>query len=263
MPDTWGQGEPYEQLMGRWSRLLAPRFCEWVRIPRGATVLDVGCGTGALSAVLIELGAREVVGVDPSPGYVKYAEAAVGGASKNARFEVGDATKLRFADGTFDVVLSSLVLNFVQDPGRAAAEMHRVARRGGAVAACVWDYAGCMELLHHFWDGATLLDPKAGRLDEGGRFPICNPRALTELFRGADLVGVATTGILVPMVFRDFEGYWRPFLGGQGPSGAYAMSLTETEREKLRGLLQARLPTGRDGSIPLTARAWAVRGTPK
>ena len=131
---------------------------------------------------------------------------------------------------------------------------------GGTIAAYVWDYAGKMELMRHFWDEAAALDPQAAALDEGRRFPLCTPEALCTLFAAAGLGAVEAAPIEIETAFRDFDDYWQPFLGGQGPAPAYAMALDEAARNRLRDRLRARLPVRNDGSIALTARAWAVRG---
>ncbi len=167
--------------------------------------------------------------------------------------------KLRFPDGTFDAVVSSLVLNFVPDPAAAVGEMRRVVRKAGIVAACVWDYAEGMQMLRHFWDAAVGLGlPGARNSDEGVRFPVCRREPLADAFR---TVGPTpeTGHIDVPMLFRDFDDYWRPFLSGIGPAGGFAMRLSEEQRTQLRGSLRSRLPTNADGSIHLVSRAWTVR----
>jgi hypothetical protein len=140
------------------------------------------------------------------------------------------------------------------------AEMRRAVRKGGAVAVYVWDYAGKMQLMRHFWNAASALDPAARDFDEGRRFPVCNPAALTQLFQGAGLREVTTRPIDVSTDFKDFDEYWTPFLGAQGPAPGYAMSLSEERRAKLRERIYNSLPFALDGSIPLVARAWAVRG---
>lgn len=178
-----------------------------------------------------------------------------------ARFETGDARALPVETGAFDAVVSGLVLNFVPQPERAAGEMARAARPGATVAAYVWDYAGRMELMRHFWDAAVALDPAALELDEGRRFPMAKPAPLAALFEGGGLSDVVTRAIDVPTVFRDFDDYWTPFLGGQAPAPGYCMSLPEERRVALREEIRRRLPIERDGSIRLVARAWAVRGT--
>jgi SAM-dependent methyltransferase len=158
-------------------------------------------------------------------------------------------------------VVSGLVLKFLPSPERAVAEMVRVTRPGGVVAAYVWDYAGRMGLIRHFWDGAVALDPGARERDEGRRFPLCDPDRLDALFRTAGLGLVASRAIDVPTAFRDFDDYWQPFLGGQGPAPGYAMGLDEGRRAAPRDHIRSRLPISPDGSIHLVARAWAVRGT--
>ncbi len=223
----------------------------------GKAWLDVGCGTGALSQRIVEAAApAAVTGIDSSEGFVAHASAHVAG----AQFRVGDAQALPVSDREFDAVVSGLVLNFVPDQPRAVAEMRRAARPGGTVAVYVWDYAGEMQLIRRFWDAAIALDPAARDLDEAVRFPLCRPDPLRALFEGADLRDVGTKAIDVPTVFADFDDYWSPFLGGQGPAPGYCMKLPEAGRDALRERLRASLPVARDGRIPLMARAWAVQG---
>jgi SAM-dependent methyltransferase len=168
--------------------------------------------------------------------------------------------RLPFAAAEFDRVVAGLVLNFLPDPVRAVAEMARVVRPGGVVAVYVWDYVEGMELMRRFWDAAAALDPQAAELDEGRRFPLCRPEALHRLFAQAGLAGIGTRAIEVPTRFREFDDYWTPFLGGQGPAPAYCVALADEVRTALRERLRASLPIRGDGSIQLTARAWAVRG---
>ena len=257
--DVWASGDAYEPYVGRWSRLVGREFVAWLRLPAGLRWLDVGCGTGALSQTILERAApREVVGVDPSEGYVAHARTHL--SNPRGSFRVGDAQALPFPDATFDTVVCGLVLNFVPDKQRALGEMRRVVKRGGTVAAYVWDYAGGMQLMRHFWDAAVALDPAARELDEGRRFPICKPGPLAELFRRSGVGEVETRAVDVPTVFRDFDDYWTPFLGGQAPAPGYCMSLSEERRATLRELIRAALPRAADGGISLVARAWAVRG---
>jgi SAM-dependent methyltransferase len=256
---TWASGAAYEPYVGRWSRLVAREFLPWLAVPPESRWLDVGCGTGALSAaILAHALPATVTGIDTSEGYVAYARGQV--SDGRARFEQGDAQALPFGDGSFEATVSGLALNFLPEPGRGLAEMARVTRPGGVVAVYVWDYAGEMQLMRHFWNAATALDPAALELDEGRRYPICRPDALDRLFTRAGMEDVAVRPVDVPTLFRDFDDYWSPFLGGQGPAPAYAMSLTEERREALRERVRADLPVFGDGSIPLTARAWAARG---
>lgn len=257
--DPWLIGGPYERYMGRWSRQLAPRFLSWLNVPAGRRWLDVGCGTGALcEAILDHCSPSAVAGVEPSEGFLQTAKERLG---TRATFHSGGAAALPLADGSVDVVVSGLVLNFVPDPRAALVEMARVTAHGGTIGAYVWDYAAGMELIRIFWDAAIELDPAASGLDEGLRFPICRSAALTELFAGAGLEAVEAAPIDIPTRFVDFDDYWQPFLGGQGPAPGYAMSLDERARGLLRDRLRERLPTEADGSITLTARAWAAGGT--
>ena len=257
--DVWAAGDLYEPYVGRWSRVVARAFLDWLAVPDDRDWLDVGCGTGALTQSILEhAGPRSVKGVDPSPAFIEYAKARAGGG--RASFEVGDAQSLPFATASFDAAVSGLVLNFVPQPARAIAEMTRVVRAGGVVAAYVWDYAGKMELMRYFWDAAAALDPAAVELDEGRRFPICQPEPLAERFTQAGLRDVDARAIDVPTDFRGFDDYWSPFLGGQGPAPGYAMSLSETRRAALRDRIRSKLPMMPDGTIHLNARAWSVRG---
>lgn len=257
--DTWERGDPYEQYVGRWSRRVAPRFLAWLRIPAGRRWLDVGCGTGALSAAILDHGApASLTAIEPSAGFLETAGRRLAG---RAVLHQASATQIPLADASVDVVVSGLVLNFIPDPPAALAEMARVTGRGGTIAAYVWDYAGGMELMRFFWDAALALDAAAAKLDEGARFPVCRPEALAQLFADAGLHGTEVTAIDVPTPFTSFDDYWRPFLGGQGPAPAYAMSLDEGARARLRDRVRERVPAAADGSIVLTARAWAVRAT--
>jgi SAM-dependent methyltransferase len=256
--DTWEKGGLYERFVGRWSRRVAPPFLAWLNIPTGRRWLDVGCGTGALSAAIVDRCApASIVGVDPADGFLATAKGHLGG---RVTFRRGDATAIPLVDASVDVVVSGLVLNFVPDLNAALHEMARVTAVGGTVAAYVWDYADKMELLRYFWDAAAGLDGRAAELDEAARFPVCRRDALAELFRNAGLGDVAVTALDVPTPFANFDDYWQPFLGGQGPAPTYAMSLPEATRRQLRDRLRARLPAGADGSISLIARVWAVRG---
>ncbi len=257
--DRWERGSPYEQYIGRWSRRIAPRFLTWLDLPVGRRWLDVGSGTGALSAAILDHCApSSVVGVEPSEGFRALAVQNLGG---KASFVAGDASALPLDRGACDVVVSGLVLNFVPAVPAALAEMRRVTANGGTIAAYVWDYADGMEIIRYFWDVAASLDSGAARLHEGTRFPVCTPSALRAAFEHAGLAEVETAPLDVVATFAHFDDYWRPFLGGQGPAPAYAMSLPDEQRAALRAKLKSALPQAADGAIALRARAWAVRGT--
>ena len=257
MPDVWASGDEYEPYVGRWSRLVAAEFLNWLAVPLGCRWLDFGCGTGALTAaILASRNPAEVVGVDPSPGYVSWAAGHL--ADTHSRFVVGDASQL--PEGPYNAVVSGLVLNFVPEATETVRSMCSVVGDEGVVAAYVWDYAGRMDLMRYFWDAAIALNPAAAELDEGVRFPMCQPDRLEELWREAGLDRVSSRPIDVPTVFEDFADYWEPFLGGQAPAPGYCMSLDEARRADLREYLRRRLPVAADGSIRLIARAWAVKG---
>jgi SAM-dependent methyltransferase len=255
----WAVGDAYEAYVGRWSRPVAHTFLRWLDVPAGRRWLDVGCGTGALTeAVLAEATPGLVVGVDPAEGFLADARARI--VDPRVSFHTADARSLPLPDRYFDVVVSGLALNFVPDEREAVAEFLRVSTVDGVVAGYVWDYADGMAMMRYFWDAAAALDSDAAALDEGRRFPVCRPEPLRELWAEAGLDGVEVRSIDVDTVFADFDDYWTPFLGGQGPAPAYTMSLPADHRDVLRDLLRARIPTDPDGTIRLTARAWAVRG---
>jgi SAM-dependent methyltransferase len=258
--DVFAVGAAYEPYVGRWSRRVAPEFLAWLNVPAQCRWLDVGCGTGALSQTILETSSPQaVIGVDRSDGFVQFACEQV--SDPRVNFKVGDAQALPEPDATYDAIVSGLVLNFVPEPPRMVAEMARVAKPGGTVALYVWDYADKMQFMRYFWDAAATLDPAAQELDEGSRFPLCQPQPLTELFKAAGLRDVEVIPIDIPTDFANFDDYWTPFLGGQGSAPGYNMSLSEDQRGALREQLRATLPIEADGSIHLIARAWAVRGT--
>jgi SAM-dependent methyltransferase len=259
LKDEWSLGDPYDTYIGRWSRLVAKRFLAWLALPSAQRWLDLGCGTGALTQMIVEEGApASVVGVDPSEGFIVSAHSRVKDA--RARFQTGSAHAIPLNDAAVDAAVCGLVLNFTHDPAKAVAEMKRVVRPGGTVAAYVWDYAGDMQMIRLFWDAATALDPGAHALDEGRRFPICSSAALLKLWNESGLDQAVCCNLDVSTTFRNFEDYWSPFLGGQGPAPTYCAALTEQARAKLRGRLQAMVPVTPDGTIHLVARALAVRG---
>jgi SAM-dependent methyltransferase len=228
-----------------------------LKIPAQRRWLDVGCGTGALSAAILDNCLPvSVVGVEPSEGFIAKAKDQLGARVLLRR---GSAGEIPLEDRSVDVTVSGFVLNFVPDALAAVREMARVTTAGGMIAAYVWDYAGRMEIMRYFWDAAVELDPDAAKLDEGARFPLCRPEPLTELFASAGLDGTEVTAIDIATSFATFDDYWQPFLGGQGPAPAYVMALDETARVRLRDRLRDRIPRQADGSISLSARAWAVR----
>ena len=203
---------------------------------------------------------QSLVALDPSADYVTDTRARLGSDSRLSVVVAG-AEHLPVPAGSVDMIVSGLVLNFVPDPIAAVREMRRVLSPGGTAVAYVWDYSDGMQMLRHFWDAAVAEDPAAAQFDEGVRFPLCHPKALTECFTDAGMHDVAVTSVEVPTVFRDFDDYWTPFLGGQGPAGVYCRSLSEAAVERLRDRLLATVPVQADGSLRLSARAWVVCGS--
>ena len=257
--DRWQDGAAYEGFIGRWSRSVAAGFVPWLGLGTGLEWLDVGCGTGVLTRVVLRLAApSRVTGIDPSGPFLEAARDATD--DPRATFVEGAGGALPLSSGSVDAVVSGLVLNFIPEPEAAIADMRRVARPGGTIAAYVWDYAREMQLLRRFWDAAVALDPGAAAVAEGQRFPIARPEALEAAFVDAGLRSVEVTGITVPTVFADFDDYWRPLTSNTGPAPAYAASLPAAARAALRDRLDRTLPRAPDGTIPLRARAWAVRG---
>ena len=256
----WEAGSSYEDFMGRWSRRLAPAFITWLRMPGGVHWLDVGCGTGALAdAVCSHADPASVVGCDPAAPLIEFARAQ--SRDRRQSFVVAGAGNLPARPGGYGSVTSLLALNFLPSPEAAVHEMRSVAATGCTVSASVWDYRDGMLFLRHFWDAAASLDPAASALDEGRRFPLCRPDALTTLFTGSGLRDVSCEPVEIDTAFAGFDDYWRPFLGGTGPAPSYVASLDTARRAILERTLEETLPQGPDGTIALTARAWAVRGT--
>ena len=257
--DAWQAGDSYDLYMGRWSRQIAPRFIEWLDAADGSDWLEVGCGTGALSAaILARCNPKSLISIDPSEDFVTRARANV--PDGRAEFYVGDAQSLAAATASRDVIVSALVLNFVPDKEKALTEMKRVARAGATVGFYVWDYpGGGVEFLHVFWKSAMALDPNALDLTEDRRFLFCTPDGLADLAKRAGLGSVDCTAIEMPTVFKDFEDYWHPFTLGAGPAPGYCMSLDPQPRQRLKEKLHDSLPRREDGSIPLKTRAWAVK----
>lgn len=258
--DGWAAGSAYEDFMGRWSRQLALEFVSWLGLPPGVHWLDVGCGTGALTnAICSHADPASVLGCDPAAPFIEYARRRSGDA--RASFVIAGVGDLpRRADG-YGSTASLLALNFLPDSGAAIDEMRSRTAARGTVSACVWDYAGRMDLLRCFWDAAAAVDPAARELDEGERFPVCRPDALADLFRKGGLGEVRCGPIEIPTPFAGFDDYWRSFLGGTGPAPSYVATLDDERRTAMARKLEEALRRRPGGTIALTARAWAVRGT--
>lgn len=257
--DRWAVAAAYEAYMGRWSRPLARAFVGWLDAEAHGHWLDVGCGTGALTAAICELGRpASVVACDPSGPFVEAARTTL--PDKRVMFELAPGDYLPEREGGFDIVVSGLVLNFVADPERTLAQMRQRLSPRGFIAAYVWDYSEGLQFLRCFWQEAVALDPGAASLDERRRFPICNGEALPALFRAAGLSKVESTRLDSITSFASFDDYWEPFLGRTGPAPSYMASLGPERREQLKERLRKRLSPGADGRILLSASAWALRG---
>jgi SAM-dependent methyltransferase len=249
----------YDFLMGRWSALLARELIRFIELEEVGSVLDVGCGTGSLTAaILATTRATAVVGVDTSRAFIEEARRRV--RDPRVRFEIGDAQRLPFPGASFDAAASMLVFNFIPHAALATIEMRRVTRADGVVAACVWDYGGGMTMLRWFWDAAVALDPSVAALHER-HMPLCRPGELLLLWRASGLQGVREGAIDIQMHFSSFDDYWKPFLEGIGPAGRYAMSLPRAARQALESKLRADYwGDAPSKGLMLPARAWAVAG---
>jgi ubiquinone/menaquinone biosynthesis C-methylase UbiE len=244
-------GNAYDRFMGRYSRELAPVFADFAGIAPGLTVLDVGCGSGVLTEELARrVGAENVAGVDPSP-LLEACAARVPGADLRA----GAAERLPWPDDGFDAAIAQLVVRFMDDPPAGVAEMARVVRPGGVVAACSWDFADGMQMLRVFWQAARAASPEVA----GETVSFGSREDLDELFRASGLGEVETMALDVATDYQDFDELWGTFLLGVGPSGQYAAGLEPDAREAVREDFRQRLgvPAGR---FTLSARSWAVRG---
>ena len=243
--------EAYDRFMGRYSVLLSPQLADLAGVFGGHRVLDVGCGPGALTAELVtRIGPEGVSAVDPSEPFVAAARA------RNPGVDVRQASaeQLPFPDQAFDATLAQLVVHFMSDPRAGIAEMRRVTRRGGVVAACVWDHAGGQGPLSPLWNAARELDLKV--VDESGRAG-SREGQLSELFRSAGLSEIEETALSVTVQHPSFEEWWEPFTLGVGPAGSYVAGLEGERQAQLRELCRAQLP---DAPFVLRARAWTARG---
>jgi SAM-dependent methyltransferase len=242
----------YDRFVGRYGRQLAEQLADLAGVRAPMRALDVGCGPGALTGVLAErLGAQNVAAVEPSEPFAAACRERTG---VDVQVAAGEA--LPFGDDSFDVALSQLVVNFMQDPGRGVGEMARVAP---VVASAVWDYAGEMKLLRAFWDAAVALAPEARGLDEGRRMPYCTADELLGLWREVGLQGAEVSALEVRAGYADMDDLWAPIEAGVGPAGVYAKGLDAAGRSALREEMWRRLGSP-SGAFELTARAWAVVG---
>lgn len=257
--ETWGSDHAYDQYIGRWSRKVASEFLNWLGVPQGLSWVDIGCGTGALtSAILAKCEPSKVYSMDASQVFLLQARRRI--RDLRACFAAGDAVHLPLSSAVCEVAVAGLLLNFVGDQESLIREMARMTRPGGWVALYVWDYAGGMQMVRHFWDAAIAVSPKDAGLDQAERFPICQPGPLQALFERVQLHSVQVRPIDILTVFQNFDDYWTPFLGRTGSAPTYLASVSEEQRERIRQVLKSRLVPEQDSLIELTARAWAVQG---
>jgi ubiquinone/menaquinone biosynthesis C-methylase UbiE len=243
--------ESYDRFMGVYSVQLAPQLADLADVESGQRVLDVGCGPGALSTELVgRLGADAVSAVDPSESFVAAARERLPGVT----VERASAEVLPFPDASFDAALAQLVVHFMSDPVAGLAEMGRVTRAGGVVAACVWDHAGRRSPLAPFWDAARVLEPD---VDDESELAGAREGHLRELFEAAGLGEVEDTAVTATVEHPTFEEWWEPFTFGIGPAGGFVAGLSSERRRELRELCRERLPVA---PFTISARAWAVRG---
>jgi len=251
--------EAYEEMMGRWSRLLAPLFVEFAGVREGDVVLDVGCGTGSLLSALARMThAEKIVGIDPSAGFIQAAQSQI--IDPRVAIELGDAQNLPYPDASFDRCLALLIVNFIPDAPKAAKEMRRVTKPGGLVATAMWDASPANELNQCLWAAARELDPNLKRpANMPGSYG--SAEALSTLLADAGLSGIEVRDLSISCQFSSFEEHWRRYLTGEGPNGAYVLGLSEERRGALKEKLRENLFGSRpDGPFTLRAKAWAVRG---
>jgi ubiquinone/menaquinone biosynthesis C-methylase UbiE len=248
----------YDRIMGRWSRRLAPLLIGFGGLSEGERVLDVGCGTGSLTFALAAGRASAVTGIDFAEVYV--ADLLARNTDPRITARQADARSLPFEDGSFDRAYSQLVLQFIPDAERAAAEMVRVVRPGGTVTAAVWDSYSGNPQFRMMWDIAAMLDPAAPEPRALVR-PLSAPEEMATLWRRLGLLEVEQTSLLIRMEFDSFDDYWQPFLAGEGPAGQYVAGLAKTSRAKLGELVRLSYLANRpDGPRSFACVAWACRG---
>jgi len=249
--------DAYEQVMGRWSRRLAPLLIQFGGLSDRDRVLDVGCGTGSLTFALPEIAdITSATGIDLTASFVEFASSK--NADKRIRFQQADARALPFEDHSFDRAFSMLVLQFIPDAARAVAEMRRLVRPGGTVTAAVWDALG-QQHIRMIWDIAAVLDPSIERRLFG---PLRAPNEMATLWRELGLLDVEQTSLLIRMEFSCFDDYWLPFTSGEGPPGQLVASLSASARATLTEHMRRAYVANRpDGPRSFPCVAWACRGT--
>lgn len=254
-------GAAYERFIGRWSRRVADRIADTVAFPGEGALLDVGCGTGSLAAALATRHpGRRIVGIDVAEPYLDFARAR--DELKRVEFLKQDALDIGFPDASFDGAGALIALNFMSDPLKAAREMARVVRPGGTLVAAAWDFRGGLVYQRLLWDTAAGIDPVAARTrDKIFSNPLALPDGMTNLWRNAGLAEVKRESVTVRMDFADWDDYWQPLLGGQGPVGGYVAALEPGLRDRVSAAVRDAFLSGdTDGPRSLTATSWVVTG---
>ena len=251
----------YERFMGRWSRLTGKLFVDWLQIPPQRSWLDVGCGTGAFTGVILErCDPKAVIALDSSEQHLAYAKSRI--RDERADFRVGDATAIKAKDHAFDVCTAALVLNFISQQSKALAEMSRVVRPGGTVAAYVWDFAGRRNLSQHLWDAIAAISPDAEAVGRSTlQADASHPDALARLFRAQSLADVQIRSLEIQVTFESMDAYWKSNTDFSSAAGLYCRSLPIEQLSALRRTLHTILPADEKGEISFPARAWAIQGT--
>jgi ubiquinone/menaquinone biosynthesis C-methylase UbiE len=260
--DLWTDGVLYENYTGRWSRLIADKFIDWLEVKqvRFKSCIDMGCGTGALSEALLANGAcASLTCLDRSLAYLSFAKQRI--LSSGVEFVQGDVQSTSLAASGYSLVVSGLVVNFVDSPAKMLREMLRLGRSGGVLGLYIWDFAEGMEPIRKFWDAAHKCNaPNVRKFDAGVRFPICQRDNLLRSITEAGWLEPKVAPVEIHARFKNFDDYWAPFLSGQGTGPAFAVGLTEEMREKVRKALMSLVTVSPDEPFTLRTRAWAAKG---
>jgi ubiquinone/menaquinone biosynthesis C-methylase UbiE len=259
---TIREASGYEQLMGRWSRLLAPLFVDFAGVAPGEKILDVGCGTGSLTFELAKHGdLAEIRGIDFSETFV--AAARERNTDPRVTIEQADAVALPFPDKSFDRAMALLVLHFVPEADKAILEMRRVVRPGGIVAATVWDHLGGMPGMRMAIDTIAVLSEAGRQLRHQYLFkPMMQPGEMKRAFIQAGLLDVEERQLMIRMDYADFDDFWAPIAAGEGPIGKFVGALGADQLHVVTGAVRDAYEAGRpDGPRSFANVAWACRGT--
>ena len=246
----------YERFMGSWTRAVGAKFLDWIAAADGQRLLEVGCGTGIFTEMLVKATApREIIAIDPAPTQIELAKGKP--FARDVDFRIADAQALPFANGDFDLAVSALVINFIPDQARAMAEMRRVVKPAGLVAGYVWDFTGDLNVARHIQIPLRKLNPNLPKVigaDSSRLEPLIN------LFAGAGFENVTGCPIEAEVTYPSFDAYWRGFIENPSAQSAYIKALPSSEFERFRDTVRSTMPIKADGTITFSARAHAVKG---